>query len=59
MLSIDLLLRDIPETDLRASNFMRQQAMQSTMLYGRPIPVGRAVEGIADRRFTTDPSDLN
>lgn len=28
---------------------MRQQAMQSKMLYGRPIPVGRAVQGIADR----------
>lgn len=31
------------------SNFMRQQAMQSKMSYGRPIPVGRAVQGIADR----------
>ena len=34
---------------LTSSNFMRQQAMQSKMLYGRPIPVGRAVQGIADR----------
>ncbi|ORX33383.1 putative proteasome subunit alpha type 1 [Kockovaella imperatae] len=31
------------------SNFMRQQAMQSRMLYGRPIPVGRAVQGISGR----------
>lgn len=30
---------------------MRQQAMQSKMLYGRPIPVGRAVQGIADREY--------
>ena len=34
---------------LTHSNFMRQQAMQSKMLYGRPIPVARAVQGIADR----------
>lgn len=33
------------------SNFMRQQAMSSRMLYGRPIPVGRAVQGIADRQL--------
>jgi len=34
------------------SNFMRQKAMSSRMLYGRPIPVGRAVQGIADRAQT-------
>lgn len=27
---------------------MRQQAMQSRMLYGRPIPVARLVQTIAD-----------
>lgn len=31
------------------SNFMRQQAMSSKMLYGRPIPVARIVQGISDR----------
>ncbi|KAJ9127533.1 hypothetical protein QFC24_000942 [Naganishia onofrii] len=31
------------------SNFMRQLAMQSRMLYARPIPVGRIVQSIADR----------
>lgn len=31
------------------SNFMRQQAMGSKMLYGRPIPVARIVQGISDR----------
>jgi 20S proteasome subunit alpha 6 len=31
------------------SNFMRQQAMQSRMLYARPIPIGRIVQSIADR----------
>lgn len=30
------------------SNSMRQQAMQSRMLYGRPIPVARIVQTIAD-----------
>jgi 20S proteasome subunit alpha 6 len=28
---------------------MRQQAMGSKMLYGRPIPVARIVQGISDR----------
>lgn len=28
---------------------MRQQAMSSRMLYGRPIPVARIMQGIADR----------
>jgi len=31
------------------SNFMRNQAMASRMLYGRPLPVGRVVGGIADK----------
>ncbi|RSH81813.1 uncharacterized protein EHS24_008005 [Apiotrichum porosum] len=31
------------------SNSMRQQAMQSRMLYGRPIPVARIVQTIADK----------
>ncbi|KAH8929466.1 N-terminal nucleophile aminohydrolase [Atractiella rhizophila] len=31
------------------SNFMRQQAMGSRMLYGRPLPVNRVVGGIADK----------
>lgn len=30
------------------SNFMRQQAMSSRMLYARPIPVSRVVSSIAD-----------
>jgi 20S proteasome subunit alpha 6 len=30
------------------SNFMRQQAMSSRMLYARPIPVSRVVNSIAD-----------
>ncbi|KAK4686409.1 20S proteasome subunit alpha 6, partial [Tremellales sp. Uapishka_1] len=34
------------------SNFMRQQAMSSRMLYGRPIPVGRIVQSIADKAQT-------
>lgn len=34
---------------LLLSNFMRQLAMQSRMLYARPIPVGRIVQSIADR----------
>lgn len=34
------------------SNFMRQKAMQSRMLYARPIPVGRIVQSIADRAQT-------
>ncbi|ORY30031.1 20S proteasome subunit [Naematelia encephala] len=34
------------------SNFMRQQAMSSKMLYNRPIPVARVVQGIADRAQT-------
>jgi 20S proteasome subunit alpha 6 len=29
---------------------MRQQAMSSRMLYGRPIPVARIMQGIADRK---------
>jgi hypothetical protein len=29
--------------------------MQSKMLYGRPIPVGRAVQGIADRKSEHTP----
>ncbi len=29
---------------------MRQQAMQSRMLYARPIPVSRIVQSIADRQ---------
>jgi hypothetical protein len=32
-------------------NFMRQQAMGSKMLYGRPIPVARIVQGISDRKL--------
>jgi len=32
---------------------MRQQAMQSKMLYGRPIPVGRILQGIADRESSS------
>jgi 20S proteasome subunit alpha 6 len=31
---------------------MRQKAMQSRMLYARPIPVGRIVQSIADRAQT-------
>lgn len=34
------------------SNHMRQQAMQERMLYGRPIPVARIVQSIADRAQT-------
>ena len=30
---------------------MRQQAMSSRMLYGRPIPVARIMQGIADREL--------
>jgi hypothetical protein len=36
---------------LTSSNFMRQQAMGSKMLYGRPIPVARIVQGISDRKL--------
>jgi hypothetical protein len=36
---------------LMSSNFMRQQAMGSKMLYGRPIPVARIVQGISDRKL--------
>jgi hypothetical protein len=35
---------------------MRQQAMSEKMLYGRPIPVARIVQGISDsksRLFTS------
>lgn len=35
-----------------SSNFMRQQAMSSRMLYGRPIPVARIMQGIADSKFS-------
>lgn len=38
---------------LVGSNFMRQLAMQSRMLYARPIPVGRIVQSIADRKLST------
>lgn len=31
---------------------MRQKAMQSRMLYARPIPIGRIVQSIADRAQT-------
>lgn len=31
---------------------MRQQAMQSRMLYGRPIPVARLVQTIADSAYS-------
>jgi len=31
------------------SNFMRQQAMQETMIFNRPIPVNRLVSAIADK----------
>lgn len=31
------------------SNFMRQQAMSSKMIYNRPIPVARVVNSIADK----------
>lgn len=31
------------------SNFMRQQAMQSKMIFGRPAPVNRLVSAIADK----------
>ncbi|GFZ45903.1 proteasome endopeptidase complex [Saitozyma sp. JCM 24511] len=31
------------------SNSMRQQAMSEKMLYGRPIPVARIVQGISDK----------
>jgi len=36
---------------LMGRNFMRQQAMGSKMLYGRPIPVARIVQGISDREL--------
>ena len=36
---------------LRSSNFMRQQTMSSRIVYGQPFPVGRLVQGIADRQF--------
>lgn len=32
----------------RRSNFMRQQAMASRMLFNRPVPVNRLVSAIAD-----------
>lgn len=31
-----------------SSNFMRQQAMSSRMVFNRPIPVNRLVSSIAD-----------
>lgn len=34
---------------------MRQQAMQSRMLYGRPVPVARIVQTIADSGFASGP----
>ncbi|KAJ2721065.1 Proteasome subunit alpha type-6 [Coemansia sp. Benny D115] len=34
------------------SNFMRTQAMRSKMVYGRPLPVGRAVNEIGDKAQT-------
>ena len=33
---------------LYASNFMRQQAMASKMVFNRPVPVNRLVSAIAD-----------
>lgn len=35
------------------SNFMRQQAMSSRMVFNRPIPVNRLVSAIADSTSTT------
>lgn len=34
------------------SNFMRQQAMSSRMVYNRPIPVARVINAIADKAQT-------
>ncbi len=33
------------------SNFMRQQAMSSRMVFNRPIPVNRLVSSIADSTY--------
>lgn len=33
------------------SDFMRQQAMSSKMIYARPIPVNRAVNAISDSGY--------
>lgn len=33
------------------SNFMRQQAMSSRMMFNRPIPVNRLVSSIADSTY--------
>lgn len=43
---------------LSFSNSMRQQAMQSRMLYGRPIPVSRLVQTIADSEQQASPPSL-
>ena len=40
---------------LHLSNFMRQQAMSSRMLFNRPIPVNRLVSSIADSAYLIDP----
>lgn len=37
------------------SNFMRQQAMSSRMVFDRPIPVNRLVSSIADSKSTIHP----
>lgn len=46
-----------PSLSLRLfSNFMRQQAMASKMVFNRPVPVNRLVSAIADSASTLYPS---
>jgi 20S proteasome subunit alpha 6 len=35
----------------QSSNFMRQQAMSSKMVFNRPVPVNRLVTAIASSQF--------
>jgi 20S proteasome subunit alpha 6 len=37
------------------SNFMRQQAMSSKMVFNRPVPVNRLVSAIADSAYHSHP----
>ena len=47
-------LLNVPPT-VACSNFMRQQAMSSRMLFNRPAPVNRLVGSIADSRLHSSP----
>ena len=44
----DMHYPKMPYTDPVGSNFMRQQAMASKMVFNRPVPVNRLVSAIAD-----------